>query len=218
MIFFGILAALFADSWWEGREAQERERSYIADLAEDFTENETRLLAAIARADTIKDAAFELLGMRAADEGTGFDVDSLANLLRTLGGLPTFEPVTKTYDNVLGAGDLLTLRDPELRSRLADFNSRLLLMTVVQQTQERQYVSIFQPYIVANLDYVAMARLASGQERLPPPEHTDALVEALGTREFRNWLVVRLDWADDLQDQHGIVLEGVRRVQAVLPP
>jgi hypothetical protein len=216
VIFVGIFAALAVNSWWEGRAAREREADYIASLAEDFAENEARLTTAIQDGDSVVAAAMVLLSLPA--DGQGPEIDSLTSLLTAIRRLPTFEPVTKTYDNILGAGDLLTLRDSELRAVLADFQSRLLLMNVVQETQERQFVSILQPYFIENLDYVATLRMRNG-EGSPDviASHASSAARLLGTREFRNWVGVRLDWADDLRDQHMRVLEGARRVQVAFP-
>jgi len=215
VIFVGIFAALGVDSWWDARAARERETDYIAGLVEDSSENETRLTSAIQAGDSVVAATTILLRLPAA--GRKPDVDSLTALLKTIRRLPTFEPVTKTYDNILGSGDLLTLRDPELRAVLADFQSRLLLMNVVQETQERQLVSILQPYFIENLDYVATLWMRDGED--PPdvvPAHAATAAGLLGTRKFRNWIGVRLDWADDLRQQQVRVLEGVRSVRAAL--
>jgi len=215
VIFVGIFAALGVDSWWDARAAREREADYIAGLVEDFSENEARLTSAIQAGDSVVAAARVLLSLPAA--GQKPDIDSLTALLRTIRRLPTFEPVTKTYDNILGSGDLLTLRDPELKAVLADFQSRLLLMNVVQQTQERQLVSILQPYFIENLDYVATLWMRDGED---PPDvvsaHAATAADLLGTRKFRSWVGVRLDWADDLRQQHVRVLERVRSVQEAL--
>jgi hypothetical protein len=215
VIFVGIFAALAVDSWSDGRAAREREVEYIASLAEDFAENEARLTEAIQIGDSVIAAAKVLLSLPAAGEGP--QIDSLTSLLTSLRRLATFEPITKTYDNILGAGDLLTLRDPELKAALADFQSRLLLMNVVQETQERQLVSILQPYFIENLDYVATLWMRNGEE-LPDviASHASSAAVLLGTRKFRNWVGVRLDWADDVRAQHTKVLQGVRLVQVAL--
>ena len=158
----------------------------------------------------------ELLVIENAAQGMALGTDSLTALLRGLQALPTFEPVTKTYDNILGSGDLLTLRSGELRSSLADFQSRLLLMNVVQETQERLLVEIFQPYIIEHLDYLAIVRLDSDSVPLREPIHEESVHSVVGTREFRNWVVMRLDWADDLGNQHATVLGKVKEIRALL--
>jgi hypothetical protein len=215
-VFVGILAALFADAWWDGMETRGRERRYLASLAQDFAENEERLTNAVARGDTVVIASLALLDVRTPERAHVLGTDSLSALVRTLSDLPTFEPVTRTWDNILGAGDLLTLRDEELRMLLADFHSRLLLMNVVQETQEKQYVGLFQPFVVEHLDYLAVVRMQTPSLELPVATEPEIIQSAVGSRRFRNWVVVRLGWADDLRDQHREVLAKVEEIRGLL--
>ncbi|MDH3207858.1 MAG: hypothetical protein OEO79_14735 [Gemmatimonadota bacterium] len=218
VIFVGILTALLADSWWEDRQARHREAEYLVSLAEDFAENETRLTSAISIADTSSAAAAALLAV--GPGGTELTTDSLRTLFSRLRRLPTFEPVTKTYDNILGAGDILTLRDGPLRAELADFQSRLTLMNVVQETQERQLVGIQLPYFITHLDFVGTLNLRSDRLEAPEviPSHFTEARTVIGTREFRNWVAVRLEWSDDLRNQHVRVLARVKAVQGLVRP
>lgn len=218
VVFLGILLALFADAQWADRQARVREAGYLASLSEDFIETEERLTTAISIADTVIAAASELLRLGPA---TAVGTDSLTLLLSRLRELPTLEPVTKTYDNVQGAGDILTIRDPELRAELADFHSRLILMNVVQETQERQFVGFFQPYVLQNLDYASLLgfwlpKYGNIEAPASVPDHAETIRSVMGSREFRNWVAVRLDWADDLQRQHLGVLSRVRAIREIL--
>jgi hypothetical protein len=211
VIFIGILGALFADSWWEQRQTLSREVSYLEDLTTDFTENRARLNEQIVASDGIIEAALILLAFESPASARLFGTDSLTSLLHAIHLLPTFEPVNKTYDNILGAGELLTLRDRVLRAALANFQARLALMSVVQETQERQYVSLFQPYVIEHLDYLAIATLTSDVS-LPTARDAESIYGVVGSREFRNWIFARLDWADDIRHQHERVLRQVDEV------
>ena len=214
MIFVGIFGALAADSWSDTRAARERETNYLAGLAEDFRENEADLTAAIQRGDEVIAAAVVLLDIPAG--GGHPAIDSVTALLGRLHRLPTFEPVTKTYDNILGAGDLLTLRDAGLRSLLAGFQSQLLLTNLIQETQERHLVSSFLPYFMENLDYVAARRGVWEEAPEVIPSHAASVTEVLGTMKFRNWVGVRLHWAYDLRRNHERMLEAVLEVQTAI--
>lgn len=208
VIFMSILGALFADSWWEQRETLSREVRYLEDLTVDFTENRARLNEQIVKSDEIIEAARRLLAFESPASARLVGTDSLTSQLYALHWLPTFEPVTKTYDNILSAGELLTLRDRELRAALANFQARLALMSIVQETQERQYVSLFQPYLIEHLDYLAIATLNS-DVALPTARDAESIYGVVGSREFRNWIFARLDWADDIRHQHARVLSEV---------
>jgi len=216
VVVAGILLALAINTWWQGVETRQREKDYLADLVVDFEENATRLQEAIDLADEIMTEAQILLHVESAGEGREIGLDSLNYHLQTLSLLPTFQPVTRTYDNILGAGELQTLSSPEVRMMLADFESQLRLVSTVEQTQERQFVSLFLPYIMKNLDYTALAMFSSETVEIPDPTHAETIFEELGTREFRNWVVLRLTWADDLQGVHKGVLDVVKEIQAEL--
>ncbi len=216
VVFVGIWAALLADSWWEGRETRTREESYLVSLLEDFSASRRDVLRAIEVGDSVQAAAVVLMTLEGAEDGRRLGTDSLTALLGRLIPLPTFEPVTRTYDNILGAGDLLTIQSAQVRSSLAEFQSRLLLMNVVQETQERQLVGLFQPYAIEHLDYVAVLRARRGTGVLPSSSDMESVYDVLGSREFRNWIAIRWEWARDLAQQHRAMLGRVEQVLAAL--
>jgi len=121
-----------------------------------------------------------------------------------------------SWDDILGAGELQTLSNPDIRMLLAEFESAMHLVEIVEQTQERQLVELFVPYIIENLDYAAVALFASEEIDYPEAPYEDAVFDALGTREFRNWLVLRLTWADDMQGVHLGAKDVVEEIQAEL--
>lgn len=216
VVVAGILFALAINTWWMNAETRQREQDFLADLVVDFEENATRLQEAIDLADEIMTEAQILLHLESAAHGRHLGLDSLNYHLQTLSLLPTFQPVTRTYDNILGAGELQTISSPELRMMLADFESQLRLVATVEQTQESQFVSLFLPYIMENLDYTAVAMFSSETVDIPDAAHAETIFEVLGTREFQNWVVLRLTWADDLQGVHKSVLDLVKEINAEL--
>lgn len=216
MIVTGILVALAINTWWQGLETAEKERAYLADLVLDFEENAWRLEEAVKEGDEVLEASQILLSLPDVAAGRAIGTDSLNYLLQTLSILPTFQPVTRTWDDILGAGELQTLSNAELRMLLADFESQMRLVGIVEGTQEDQLVSLFVPYIMKHLDYAAAALFSSEKVELPEERFADTIYDVLGTREFRNWVVLRMTWADDLQGVHAGVLEVVKEVQTEL--
>jgi len=216
VVVAGILFAFAINTWWMNAQTRDREQDYLADLVVDFAENAARLQEAIDLGSEIMTEAQILLHLESTADGRELGLDSLNYLLQTLSLLPTFQPVTRTYDNILGAGELQTLSNPGLRMMLADFESQLRLVTTVEQTQESQFVSLFLPYIMKNLDYTALALFSSETVEIPDAAHAETIFGVLGTREFQNWVVLRLTWADDLQGVHKGVLDLVKEINAEL--
>ncbi|NQV74087.1 hypothetical protein HQ496_13285 [bacterium] len=216
VVVLGILFAFSINTWWEGVASDSREEGYLADLQLDFEENEYRLKDAVAVADTVLIAATELLRLESAQAGRAIGLDSLTYLVETISLLPTFQPVTRTYDDILGAGELQTIKNSDLRALLADFHSQLLLVDTVEETQERQFVQLFIPYIMEHLDYLSLANFLPGEAAPPNPKHAETIYEVLGTRAFRNWIVMRYQWAEDLQSQHDSVLMTVEEIRELL--
>jgi hypothetical protein len=115
--------------------------------------------------------------------------------------------VSDTYTNLTGSGDLSLIRSQELRNALASFYAQAELIRVVSNTHEMQLVNTFQPYIVRNLDYLAV--FEQDRKRSLRPEIKNAMPVAfdqgrvlavLPTPEFRNVLAVKWDAATDLLD------------------
>ena len=216
MIVTGILVALAINTWWQGRETAQREQAYLADLVLDFEENAWRAGETLKDSDEVIEAAQILLGLDTATEGRELGIDSLNYLLQTLSIMPTYQPVTRTWDDILGAGELQTLSNPEMRMLLAEFEAQMRLVGIVEQTQERQLVELFVPYIMDHLDYAAAALFASDEIEDPEAPFEDTIYDVLGTREFRNWLILRLTWADDLKGVHEGIQDVIKDVEEEL--
>lgn len=216
MIVTGILVALAINTWWQGLETSQREQNYLADLVLDFEENAWRIGETLKDADEVVDAAQILLDVDNAAEGRAIGIDSLNYLLQGLSIMPTYQPVTRTWDDILGAGELQTISNPEIRMLLAEFESAMDLVEIVEGTQESQLVELFVPYIIENLDYAAVALFASEEIEYPEAPYEESVYDVLGTREFRNWLVLRLTWADDLQGVHMNVQDVIKDIEEEL--
>ena len=106
--------------------------------------------------------------------------------------------VSDTYANLIGSGDLSLIRSQELRNALASFYARTDIIRLVSNTHELQLVNTFRPYIVRNLDYLAVfdrphkrALRADIKEGLPPAFEQDRLLRVLRTAEFRNVVAIK---------------------------
>ncbi len=143
---------------------------------------------------------------------------SLQALNEAVGQLILMEGTTiasGTYSNLTGSGDLAIIESQELKDAMSSFFGKYDVVDLVADTHEMQLVGIFQPYIIANLDYVGMLPRTRG---LTPSGAFDPnrIRTVLRTAEFRNVVAVKWDIVTDLRDVMIIALEEARAVEALL--
>ena len=113
----------------------------MADLVLDFEENAWRIGGTLKDADEVIEAAQILLDVNSAAEGRAIGLDSLNYLLQGLSIMPTYQPVTRTWDDILGAGELQTLSNPDIRMLLAEFESAMHLVEIVSKPRSGNWWS-----------------------------------------------------------------------------
>lgn len=120
VIVAGVLCALAAQAWWEGRQERERERAYLVQLLADTEENERRLARAIDDdSEAVRGGAAALKALDGA--GPVPSTDSLARWIELAGRASDPKPLTGTYRALLGTGDLRLVRNDSLRARLVAY-------------------------------------------------------------------------------------------------
>jgi hypothetical protein len=84
-------------------------------------------------------------------------------------------------------------------------------------------VSIFQPYIMENLDYIAIFEqnrkvrsVIAVKATLPPAFEEDRILRVLASPEFRNVVTIKWDISTDLLDVLSGALEQARAVDGLL--
>jgi hypothetical protein len=125
VIVAGVLAALGAQAWWEGREERGRERDYLAQLHADTRENERRLDDAIA-VDSAAGRAAERLTAALYGPGPLPPADTVLRWIgdRTLAS-SDFQPLSGTYGALLATGDIRLIRTDSLRALLVAYDATL---------------------------------------------------------------------------------------------
>lgn len=94
-----------------------------------------------------------------------------------------------------------------------------LFTKVIQNTQELQYVTIWQPYALEKLDYAASNRkIRKGRDHpvLRPYIDPDLILTAMKTKQFENIVVIQRETAEDLVNDWSGLLQRVQRIQAML--
>ena len=210
IVILGVVIGIQVSNWNEARVERGREVSYLVALKEDFGVVITELESDIARYETIAGAMTLLLEQsRMAAPDTSLDaLNEAAGLLIRMEGTPI---VSDTYANLTGSGDLAIIESQAVKNAISSFFGQAEVVELVANTHEMQIVSIFQPYIIDNLDYVGMFRDDMG---LPTSAgfEPERILTALPTPRFRNVVAVKWDIVTDLR---GLLLTALAEAQAV---
>jgi hypothetical protein len=193
-------------------------------LTEDFGENESRLTLAISTGIEEMEAATTLRAELRKDS-PDLSVAELNRLVSQITSLPTFEAVDLAYRNLISDGMLADFSNSDLKKELAEFYAAHELTRLIQNTQELQFVTIWQPYALNNLDYAATNRKSEATrdpealrafEMQLPYINPDLILTAMKTKQFENIVALQWEIAEDLVYDWSGLLERVMRIQVML--
>jgi len=215
VVVVGLFLGLQIDNWWEGQKEARFEADYIVEINEDFDLNKASLQNSIVDLEqVVSDMIFLLEQSELATPSA--TVADLNKRLKSIHTMPTFLPVSRSYSNLTGSGDLRLIRNRPLKNALADYYAAAQLTLLVQTTHELELVETFQPYVIEYFDYTAVARTWGESLPLPPPIYEDLILEVLATRQFRNIMVQKWNIASDLLNQHSTMLQRTNEVLEML--
>ncbi|HPG09877.1 MAG: hypothetical protein H6561_01145 [Lewinellaceae bacterium] len=199
LVAIGILIALGVNNWNENRKNVSTEHKYLIALLEDFETNLTKSKEIIER---IEDDIPQLIGLleQSALEKSTIPVDSLNNAFAKVSNMPTYSSTDRTYNNLVGSGELKIINDESLKTNLANYYKSLYILNLVQQTHESELVQSFQPFIIEYLDFQAVRPLIIKEFPLPGSLETTKILEVMKTRRFRNIVALKLTILADLLD------------------
>ncbi|MDX2410353.1 MAG: hypothetical protein QNK34_00205 [Woeseiaceae bacterium] len=219
VVVVGLFLAFQLDRWYESQRTRSDLQVHLVSLTEDFAENETRLTSAIGSGKQELEAAITIRAEIRKDS-PDLSVAELNQLISQVTLLPTFQAVDLAYRNLINSGTLDDLPSSKLKKELAEFYAAHELTKLIQNTQELQYVTIWQPYALNNLDYAA-SNNRSGLMRddtvLLPYIDPELVLKAIKTKQFENVIVIQWETAEDLVYDWSQLLERVKRIQAMLP-
>jgi hypothetical protein len=219
IVVVGLFLAFQLDRWYESQRSKSDLQAHLVSLTEDFTKNETRLALAISEGMQEMEAAITLRAEIRKD-APDLSVAELNQLISQTSLLPTFTAVDLAYRNLISDVTLAYLPSSDLKKELAEFYAAHELTKLIQNTQELQYVTIWQPYALENLDYAASNRkIRAGRDYavLRPYIDPDLILTAMKTKQFENIVVIQWETAEDLVNDWFGLLERVKRIQAMLP-
>jgi hypothetical protein len=217
VVVFGLFIGLQIDTWWEAQRESRFEGAYLTELREDFELNQSSLEISLAELEEIAQSIIAL-HEAAVLKTPNTSVSELNQNFRSISSMPTFFPVNRAYSNLTGSGDLRLIQSRQLKNALADYYAAAQLTLLVQNTHEMELVQIYEPYIIANLDYAAVQTTYIDDVSLPPPLEESSILDVLGTREFRNVLTQKWVITTDLLDQHRGMLDRTQKILQLLEP
>ncbi len=214
-IVVSILLAFWIDTWWEDQKEARFEVVYLHELQEDFELNKSTLEVMTARLEGIIRSTL-VLQEQSALASPSLPVAELNENFRSITRMATFIPVNRAYANLTGSGDLRLIQSRPLKNALAEYYAAAKITILVQNTHEMELVQIYEPYIIENLDFSAVALGRVDDFPLPPPVEEASILDVLATRRFRNIAVQKWVIATDLLNQHRQMLERTNNVLKLL--
>jgi hypothetical protein len=188
LIGMGVLAALAVDSWWDERKERKAEIEYLWSLQADFETNRQELLKSIANEEEII-ALGKTLHSHIGSEFKGVSSAELNKLIGSFYWLFEWGPVTGTYDEMLGSGRLLYLRNKTLRVKLSQYVSSLESIKVTERMENTSWFSEQLPFLRLHLNESSFGWIGDYHPNVPYDED----FRALQSREFHNlvssWMV-----------------------------
>ena len=201
LVVIGILIALQINNWNEERKEDKIELSYLKEMLEDYETNLRSSKIVINKFETMLPILTELIEQSLLDKPT-ISVDSLNKAFVQISDMPTYSSTDRVYNNLIGSGDLRLINNKALKTELSVYFETLNILKLVQTTHEMELVESFQPYIIDNLDFLAVAPQRIENHRLPPPKEKNKILEVLKDREFRNIVVLKWVIITDLLEQN----------------
>ncbi len=214
-IVVSILLAFWIDTWWEDQKEARFEVMYLHELQEDFELNKSTLEIMTARLEGIIRSTL-VLQEQSALASPSLPVAELNENFRSITLMPTFITVNRAYANLTGSGDLRLIQSRPLKNALAEYYAAAKITVLVQNTHEMELVQIYEPYIIENLDFSAVALGRVDDFSLPPPVEEASILDVLATRQFRNIAVQKWVIATDLLNQARQMLERTNNVLKLL--
>ncbi len=206
LILIGVLAALAVDNWWVEQQENKEERTYLEALLEDFQVNRQSLLDAVEVQKNIIGLGDEILRLLSA----GLSEENADAFFESFRGLYYFErwaPITGTYDDLVGSGQLLLISNLYLRNELSAFQRILAGIREFEGLQSETYYENQAPFANKHFDgtenfYLAHSAWLDNDQ--PPQFPYESDLGPYNSTEFWNlvvaWMWVHADVVKNYRD------------------
>lgn len=137
MVMVGILLALQVNNWNTDRADRVKERKYLRGFQSDLRIDLENLKAFME--DKEVKASSALLLLRKADPMSAPDIQFTDSVMDRLFTWKTFNPSTKTMDELIGSGNLSLIRNDSIKKVMLDVEQRNEHLAVHTEHMRREY-------------------------------------------------------------------------------
>ncbi|MGB5189981.1 DUF6090 family protein [Robiginitalea sp.] len=162
LVVIGILIALQINTWNEGLVNKKKEKEYLNNLIEDLKTQENLVNTQIRHEATMRGNCEKALKYLNAEKIPG---DSVSKYLETV-TRRTFVVNDPTFQDLKSSGNILLIKDSDLRKKILSFYQYLDYSALVIQTSNETSVAEFRHFLinhsVVNVNYLDSLTVAGG--------------------------------------------------------
>ena len=146
LVVIGILIALQINNWNENRVNKQLEQEILLSVKREIQENQTLLSKAI-KDHTAVLKSLEKLNNMISPEPEEITINLLDSLMYGVGWLPEYVPKDGVLNSIISSGKISLIRNDQISSMLASWNSELSNYKVNTKYNEKQLFEEILPYI-----------------------------------------------------------------------
>ena len=165
LIIVGILGALAVDNWWDERAERESERDYLKSLRADFIATRESLDREIEWENRLIGLGREIHA-NIASGLTEIPSEQFLQKISDFYWFSSWEPITATYDDLVGSGHLKLIQSQRLRTMIGEYIVRVDRLIDYRGRQISNWQLSHRPFlyehvIVSDLGWISEYRPAS---------------------------------------------------------
>jgi len=202
LIGAGVLLALAVDAWWDEQAERSAESEYLLSLQREFETNRETLVASIE--NELQIIGWGKMLHQHLDSGLSeISEDDLHKLIGEFYWLPSWESVTGTYDEMVGSGRLLYLRNEVLRRKLSQYAHQLENLGEVEQQAWTNWYMEQSPFL---RDHINMSKL-DWIDGYSPDSPLSIDIQELRSPEFHNLVTSYMSARSDILFSYQVTIE-----------